>query len=178
MNQAETDRGGSEEADGGGPAGLVIRLAEPADLDAVARIEGASYSNPWHPSSFGSLLEREEVRVLVAEEPGMGVVGHAVFWWVMDQAELANLAVAPEYRRRGTGAALLDRVLVEARLLGVASVFLEVRRSNEAAHHLYLTRGFMQIAVRKGYYQNPTEDARVLVRFFPPAPGAPDGVRK
>ena len=118
--------------------------------------------------------------MIVAEDPDSGVVGHAVFWWVLDQAELANLAVDPAARRRGIGAALLDRVLVEARELGVASVFLEVRWSNEAAHHLYLTRGFMQVAVRRGYYRSPPEDARVLVRFIAAdseqAPGEPGGV--
>jgi ribosomal-protein-alanine N-acetyltransferase len=145
---------------------LVLRPAEAGDLEAMARIEGMSYSNPWHPSAFGSLLARNEARMIVAEDPALGVVGHAVFWWVLDQAELANLAVDPSARRRGIGAALLDRVLVEAKELGVASVFLEVRWSNEAAHHLYLTRGFMQIAVRRGYYRSPPEDARVLVRFL------------
>lgn len=163
---------------GAGSSGLVVRAAEAGDLESMARIESASYSNPWHPSSFRSLLERDEVRMFVAEDPTEGVIGHAVFWWALDQAELANLAVDPGYRRKGTGAALLDRVLVEARDLGVTSVFLEVRWSNEAAHHLYLTRGFMQMAVREGYYQKPREDGRVLVRFFGLAPETSGGVEE
>jgi len=175
-----THPGGEIQAEGAEaqltPGGLLIRPAEARDLEALARIEAQSYSNPWHPSSMRSLLDQERARLLVAEDPGRGVVGHAIFWWVLDQAELANLAVDPGVRRRGVGAALLDRVMAEAGERNVASIYLEVRWSNEAAHHLYLTRGFMQVSVRKGYYQNPKEDARVLVRFLGPAPGEAGGV--
>ncbi len=155
---------------------LLIRAAVQEDMDTVADIEERSYPNPWHPDTFRSLLKRGHVGVLVAADAEVGVVGYAVFWWVLDQAELANLAVSPEYRRRGAGAALLDQVLVDARAQGAGSVFLEVRASNESAKSLYLSRGFKQISVRKGYYQNPREDAQILVRFLGPAPGSPDGV--
>lgn len=163
---AEMEGGAAEVNTEPSPDGLVIRPADMGDLAALARIEAASYSNPWHPSAFRPLLERERVRVLVAEDGSGEVVGQAVFWWVLDEAELANLAVDPAIRQRGIGASLLDRVLAELRERKVASVFLEVRWSNEAAHHLYLTRGFTQVAVRKGYYRNPPEDARVLVRLL------------
>jgi [ribosomal protein S18]-alanine N-acetyltransferase len=102
--------------------------------------------------------------VLVAEDPEDGVVGYAVSWWVLDEAELANLAVREDHRGCGVGSALLDRLLDEIRALEVDRVFLEVRISNERAHGLYLKRGFTQIGVRKGYYQNPREDARILVK--------------
>lgn len=156
--------------------GTLIRDALPKDLETVAGIEKTSYSNPWHPDSFSSLIKRGQARVLVAADPEVGVVGFAVFWWVLDQAELANLAVSSEARRRGVGGALLDRVLVEARAAGAQSVFLEVRASNESAKSLYLSRGFKQISLRRGYYQNPQEDAQILVRFLGPALEGVDGV--
>ena len=63
-------------------------------------------------------------------------MGFAVFWWVMDQAELANLAVENGYRGRGIGGALLDRVLAEAAAVGAGTIFLEVRVSNDDARRI------------------------------------------
>jgi [ribosomal protein S18]-alanine N-acetyltransferase len=141
-----------------------IRRAESTDVPAMAAIESGAFSNPWHPHTFRSLVTRDGAMVLVAEDPEDGVVGYAVSWWVLDEAELANLAVREDHRGCGVGSALLDRLLDEIRALEVDRVFLEVRISNERAHGLYLKRGFTQIGVRKGYYQNPREDARILVR--------------
>jgi ribosomal-protein-alanine N-acetyltransferase len=101
---------------------------------------------------------------LVAEDVEMGVVGYAVVWWVMDQGELANLAVAEGLRGRGIGSVLLDRVLADVRERGVETLFLEVRVSNDSAFRLYLSRGFIQVAVRKDYYRRPREDARILLK--------------
>jgi len=155
-----------------------IRPAVGGDLETIAAIERASYPNPWRLKTFASLLRQRRARVLVAEGDSGEVVGYAVFWWVMEQAELANIAVTSESRGQGFGAALLDRVLAEARERGVESLFLEVRASNQSARRLYVSRGFAQISIRRGYYQNPREDALVLVRVLHPAPEGGSGVGK
>ncbi|MGD2120280.1 MAG: ribosomal protein S18-alanine N-acetyltransferase [Gemmatimonadota bacterium] len=144
-----------------------LRLAVPTDLSSISAIEALSFSNPWHPDTFRSLLTRERVRVLAAESGGE-VVGYAVFWWVMDQGELANLAVHPESQGKGVGSRLLDQVLTDAKAVGIESLFLEVRESNERARRLYAQRGFVQISVREGYYRNPPEDACILVKDLSP----------
>jgi ribosomal-protein-alanine N-acetyltransferase len=141
-----------------------IRLATEADLPAIAEIEASAYSNPWHPDTFRSLLRQSRAKVLVAEDKDGGVAGYAVYWWVLEQAELANLAVRGDQQGQGLGGAILDRALLMAGSQGVESVFLEVRVSNESARRLYASRGFRQISVREGYYQNPKEDALILVR--------------
>jgi ribosomal-protein-alanine N-acetyltransferase len=143
---------------------FVIRPAGDMDLNDISAIESKAFSNPWHPSTFSSLLSRERVRVLVAASQESGVLGYAVLWWVLEQAELANLAVRGDCRRMGIGGALLDRVLEDAAALGMESVFLEVRRSNESAQALYATRGFRQISIRRDYYQAPREDALILLK--------------
>jgi len=148
----------------GGAGELKIRPALEADLSAIARIEAESYSNPWHPDTFGTLLRRNRAKILVAEDGEGGVAGYGVYWWVLEQAELANLAVQADQRGRGVGGAILDRTLLVAADQGIESIFLEVRVSNESARRLYASRGFRQISVRKGYYQNPKEDALILVR--------------
>ncbi|MBT8396736.1 MAG: ribosomal protein S18-alanine N-acetyltransferase [Gemmatimonadetes bacterium] len=148
---------------------MTIRPAKPSDVPTISRIESESYSNPWHPDTFASLLSREGVTLLVAEE-GAAVLGYAVLWWVLDQGELANLAVQKDARGRGIGSQLLDHVISHAEAVGVESLFLEVRWSNEKASRLYARRGFHQISVREGYYQNPREDARILVKYLPTTP--------
>ena len=90
------------------------------------------------------------------------IVGHGILWRAADEAELANLAVDPAFRGQGVAGALLDRLTDEASAAGVASVFLEVRASNETALALYVRRGFHQVGVRRHYYDQPREDARVL----------------
>jgi ribosomal-protein-alanine N-acetyltransferase len=106
-------------------------------------------------------------RLLVAEgalqDERSDVLGYAVLYVVADQAELANLAVAPAVRGRGVGRALLESVVALARELGVRELFLEVRESNSVAQRLYRSVGFAPIALRRGYYESPVEDALVMV---------------
>jgi ribosomal-protein-alanine N-acetyltransferase len=143
---------------------VLIRRATLADVESISAIELRAFSNPWHPLTFSSLISQGRARVLVAEGPEAEVIGYAVLWWVLEQGELANLAVSEEFRGRGVGSALLDRALRDAEANHVESLFLEVRFSNDPAFHLYRSRGFTQVAVRRDYYRRPREDARVLLK--------------
>ena len=147
---------------------MKIRLALPEDVDIISRLETQLYPNPWLPATFRSLLKQDRARILVAEDLEAGVVGYAIFWWVMEQAELGNLAVAREFQGRGVGSLLLDRVLADAVAEHVKGVFLEVRESNEPALRLYRSRGFSQISIRRDYYRNPREDALILMKPITP----------
>jgi ribosomal-protein-alanine N-acetyltransferase len=134
---------------------------EPRDVARVAELEAASFTAPWREGTFHRLVGRPLAELWVVEEEGR-VVGYAVLWCVLDQGELANIAIAPEARGRGLGGALLDHVLAEARRRGMRTLFLEVRESNRAARAMYDARGFLEVGVRPGYYSSPSEDARVL----------------
>jgi len=133
----------------------------PTDVDRVAELEAESFSTPWRADTFRTLLERSAVELWVIEDERT-VAGYAVLWCVLDQGELANLAVDESRRGRGLGGRLLDRVLDVARERGVRTLFLEVRVSNEAAQELYASRGFSELGRRKNYYDQPREDARLL----------------
>lgn len=133
-----------------------------ADVPQVAALESISFSSPWSGGSFLRLLGRPGAELRVVEDEGGQVVAYAVLLCVLDQAELANIAVDPEMRGKGFGGDLLDHLLSVARDRGVRSVFLEVRESNRVALGLYTTRGFEEVGVRKAYYESPREDARVL----------------
>jgi len=132
------------------------------DVRAVVAIESEAFSTPWQAETFTGLLGREGVELLVLEDPAEGVIGYAVLWCVLDQGELANIAVTPALRGRGLGARLLEAVVDTARGRGVRSLYLEVRESNASAIELYHGFGFVQVGRRRAYYQSPREDALVM----------------
>lgn len=131
--------------------GVTLRLLQEADLPVVNLIEHASYSVPWSEETFRGLLRRRDAEVWAAEHAGT-VLGYAVFWQVLDQGELGNVAVAPEARRNGLARALVGRVLERAAARGVRELFLEVRPSNAGARRLYESYGFVAVGRRRNYY--------------------------
>jgi [ribosomal protein S18]-alanine N-acetyltransferase len=142
---------------------VVLRNMTAADLPVVVDIERASYSVPWSENTFRGLLRRRDAELVVATV-GERVVGYAVFWCVVDQGELGNVAVTASARRRGIGKTLVAEVLRRADGRGVREVFLEVRPSNASARRLYERFGFAPVGRRRNYYQEPVEDALVLRR--------------
>ena len=106
-------------------------------------------------------MDRSGVELWVAEWAGR-VAAYAILWTVLDEGELANIAVRKDLRGRGIGSGLLTRMLEVAEDSGLRSLNLEVRESNGRARDMYARRGFQEIGVRKGYYDGPREDARVL----------------
>ena len=150
-------------------SGIYLRNALPSDLPEVAELECACYGDPWPASAFAALPDNSRVFFTVARQDVRGpVVGYVVAWYVLDEAELANLAVHPDLRHQGVGQALLDAMLNDASARGTSQVYLEVRESNVAARQLYGTRGFEEVARRKRYYRTPTEDALILRRTLKP----------
>jgi [ribosomal protein S18]-alanine N-acetyltransferase len=149
---------------------LAIREAGERDLDEVLRIERESFGDPWSRESFRSAVGASRMRFLVAEEAREGeggarsLVGYVIALMLFDEAEIANIAVSGEARRRGIGGLLLDQALSEAAERGVSAVYLEVRESNMSARALYESRSFANVGRRKRYYRSPVEDALLLRR--------------
>ena len=141
--------------------GPVVRSMAPGDVSAVVELETASFSSPWSESTFHTLLDRPGAELMVLDDGGE-VIGYAVLWCILDQGELANIAIRPDRRGGGLGATLLDAVLERARSRGVETLFLEVRESNAVARAMYARFGFSELGVRRDYYDRPREDARIL----------------
>ena len=147
------------------PRHLIIRGARRDDIEDVAAIERRAFSDPWSANSFRALFGNPLVHFAVAEDMITGkLLGYVVAWFVVDEAEIANLAVSDDSRRAGVGARLLDHALDIARERRGKVVFLEVRESNTAARGLYASRGFEVAGRRAKYYRKPIEDALVLRR--------------
>jgi len=144
---------------------LAIRPARRDDVDDIAAIERRAFSDPWSANSFRALFGNPIVHFAVAEDAVTGrILGYVVAWFVVDEAEIANLAVSDDARRAGVGAMLLDHAIMTAERRNGRVVFLEVRESNVAARALYASRGFEVAGRRSKYYRKPVEDALVLRR--------------
>ena len=140
-------------------------LASPQQIDEVLSIEQASFTNPWTREMYLADLENEDVSYcyLARDERGQ-VVGFCSVWRVAEELHINNLAVKPEFRRRGVATALLKHALGEGARFGARRATLEVRRSNDPARLLYERFGFTVGGIRRGYYSKPIEDALVLWR--------------
>lgn len=146
------------------------------DVPALLALEKACFG--------GEAFTDTQLRQLLSARYGlaMGIwedsllVGAALLEVLVPESELHSLAMLPGKRRRGLGAALLKSALSAARKRGATEMFLEVRRSNQAAIALYERAGFAALSVRRGYYSHPREDALVMrKRLASPSPG-PIGV--
>ncbi|MBQ4321718.1 MAG: ribosomal protein S18-alanine N-acetyltransferase [Oscillospiraceae bacterium] len=140
---------------------MQIRKAERADLPGLVAIEDLSFSEPWSHASMASAVENPDIYTAVSLEGGT-VTGYVILALMGIEAEIYNVAVHPDARRQGLGAALLQNALKKAEQEGAETVFLEVRASNAPAKALYLGHGFVPVGLRKKYYTNPTEDAILM----------------
>ena len=153
---------------------MKIRDFAPEDLPAVLAIQSACpQAAQWLAPDYAHLANTPGPLLLVAEvevEAASKVAGFAAFHQVLDAADLRNLAVLPEYRRRGVARALLEAACHRLQQAGTKRLFLEVRVSNEPALSLYHSLGFALHSRRKNYYRDPDEDAYVLcLELSPPA---------
>jgi ribosomal-protein-alanine N-acetyltransferase len=134
----------------------------PGDLPAVAAVERASYPFPWSEGIFRDCL-RVGYLCRVADLD-REIVAYGVLAMGAGEAHILNLCVSEDLRGRGVGRQMLMLLLERARQAGMEAVFLEVRPSNPRAIALYQSVGFVQVGLRKGYYQaeGGREDALVF----------------
>lgn len=159
------------------PAGFTVeRMVLERDLDGIMAVEAASFANHASREAFEWEARHSDVaRVHVLREPGGTVVAFCAAWVIFDELHINSLAVAPEWRQRRLGSALLAAVFEASRREGARRATLEVRASNLPACRLYERSGFRQVAVRRDYYTNPVEDALILWTEIPvggPRPGS------
>ena len=137
---------------------------EPAGAEhvpAIAALERECFSDPWPEDMIARLAER----FTVALEDG-AVCGYLALSSVLDEGSVDNIAVAPAFRRRGIGDALLSDAVGRGRAAGLAFLTLEVRASNLPALRLYEKHGFRAVGRRKNYYDRPREDAILLTKVL------------
>ena len=141
---------------------VVIRPMTEADVSAVVALERASYQFPWSEGIFRDCLRvGYTCRVVTSANR---VIGYGVMSIGAGEAHILNLCIDAAFRCQGIGRRMLDYLLDKGAAAGMSEAFLEVRPSNTAAIRLYLSLGFDQVGMRRGYYQavGGREDAAVL----------------
>ena len=146
----------------------ILRMSE-HDLLEVVEIEEQSGLSRWGWAAYYAELQGGNRDLMLIARPthaaiieSSPIAGYIVARETAGELHINNVAVRSEYRRRGIAAALLSRVLQEARRRKANAAFLEVRSANFAAQALYEKSGFRAIARRADYYSEPREDAVVM----------------
>ena len=134
----------------------------PAHVAQVAQLEIICFgTEAWSEKSVASELNNPLSFWLVAVD-GDNVAGYVGSQTVMDESDMMNVAVHPDYRKQGIATALIVGLVEELRKKGSHCLTLEVRASNENAISLYKKLDFQEVGRRKNYYRNPREDALIL----------------
>ena len=139
----------------------MIEVMNSSHVVQIAALEKICFSDPWSEKSVASELDNKLAFWLVATE-GDTVAGYIGSQTVMDETDMMNVAVHPDFRRRGIAEALVNALVEQLKTMGSHCLTLEVRASNAPAIALYEKLGFAQIGRRKNYYRNPREDALIL----------------
>ena len=134
------------------------------EAEALAALHVRAFERPWSAAEIAKLLENPAAFALLAREGR--ALGFVLAWMVGGEAELLTVAVVPEARRQGVGAALVEAACAAARLAGAGMMHLEVGEDNLAARGLYEQLGYEQAGRRRGYYTgvNGPVDALLLRR--------------
>lgn len=141
---------------------LFIRKMDVADIDQVLEVEHASFSSPWPKDIFIQELElnsHAHYFVIVAENK---IVGYAGMWIVLDDAQITNIAILPDYRGRKLGGTLFHYIMQYGIQMGMKRLSLEVRVSNIVAQKMYRKFGLIPGGIRRNYYTDNNEDAIVM----------------
>ena len=140
---------------------IEIKKMTEAHVTQIAQIEKLCFSDPWSEKSVASELNNRLSLWLVALD-GDTVAGYVGSQSVLDEADMMNIAVHPDYRRQGIGRNLVLALADALKKKGIRGLMLEVRVSNAPAIALYEQLGFRQVGMRPNYYRNPKENALIL----------------
>ncbi len=142
---------------------LVVRPMILDDLDEVMDIERLSFLSPWTPDLFvNEFSNPRSVKRIVQDRDSDRLLAYMVYWVVLDEAHLMNIAVRPSLKGRGIGSLLMEKMVEECRERRCKHVSLEVRENNFPAIDLYLRSGFRPVGRRANYYLDEGKDAILM----------------
>lgn len=136
-----------------------------ADLATAFKIEQASHAFPWTQATFDNNQGERYLNLKVNAERKMA--GFAITQIVLDEATLFNIAIHPDWQRRGLGCTLLNALIVQLENRGVVTLWLEVRASNRGAIALYEDLGFNEVTRRRNYYPSAIGRENAIVMALP-----------
>lgn len=147
-----------------------LRRGDKDDLKQILAIERLCQPAPWTGAQFEAELAKPYSHLLVMtdDETDSEIVGFIIYWKMMDEAEILDLCVHPQYQRQGFAQRMVRQVVSEALRDGLKRVLLDVRKSNAGAISLYQNLGFTVRQVRKQFYSNGEDGYTMAVDMSGP----------
>jgi [ribosomal protein S18]-alanine N-acetyltransferase len=146
----------------GAPREMRIEPMTQADLPAVLRIEGMSFSTTWPMNAFSNEIRDNKLAHYFVGRLGDEIVAYGGIWVILEDSHITTIAVHPDRRGLKLGEEMLLKLLDEAIGEGASWITLEVRESNDVAQKLYRKYGFTTVSTRRGYYSDNGENALVM----------------
>ena len=144
---------------------VILQPAVAEQLAEIAEIERSAFPDPWSREFLTRALRNEDIIFETALRDGK-TLGYCAMRHILDEGEIFNIAVSNDARGQGIGQRLLQSALDHGRALKLVRIHLEVRAGNTGAIALYKKLGFQSVAVNRGYYQNPREDAVIMTYHY------------
>lgn len=146
------------------PPFRIVKMNE-SHIPALAALEKECFSQPWSETGLSTELQNDTAVFLVAENEQGEPLGLLGMHHILDECDIAQVAVRQDCRRQGVGFWLLSAAADYAAKNGVVRLMLETRQSNEPARTLYQKFGFVEDGYRPRFYEAPVEDA-VLYSYY------------
>lgn len=151
----------------------IFEVTDRVDVSEVALLQERTFGRSWGADSLAAGRGNPDVAWLYAvRHRSADLVAYCAGWRIVDELHINSMAVDARYRRRGLARTMLRRILALGAAGGATSATLEVRESNRAGRALYEGLGFRVEGVRRGYYEQPSEDALIMWRRELAAPEA------
>lgn len=140
---------------------LSITMMDKDDIDEILEISSKSFHISWSRNSYENELINPNATYFIAKFDNK-VIGFAGTWIILDESQITNIAVDPNFRNNKVASKLLETLILYCSKKGCTSFTLEVRENNEPAKNLYMNHGFKIEGLRKGYYQDNKENALIM----------------
>ena len=144
---------------------IILKEANADNSFQIAAIEKECFSEPWSQNSVNEFICGNGNTILCAFYNNR-LCGYVSKTQVLDEIQIANVAVSEEFRRQGIASILIETIINKSISQNVSFITLDVRKSNIAAIKLYEKHGFNPEGIRKNYYKNPSEDAIIMNRYL------------
>lgn len=136
-----------------------------SDLESIASLESKVFSDAWTAKSIKDTYNQPQAFIVTAELDGQAA-GYCIVYFVLDEGEIARIAVDTSCRRQGVGRKLLEQVEKICEEKSIIRLMLDVRESNETARKFYRSFGFEEDGIRKNFYEIPKENAVLMSKMI------------